>query len=97
MKTIDAITAYQAVLKLIDDPKPKCVLFSFALAKNRRVLEPIVQHYTTATANLSPDERKIHQDVEVTPDIYPLALSLFPERTDFGILDMIFPLIAGDE
>jgi hypothetical protein len=45
MKTLEAINAFQIILRLIDDPSPKSIKFSYALLKNRRALEPVVERY----------------------------------------------------
>lgn len=56
VKTLDAIAAFQAVQKLIDNPTAKSVAFSYALARNKRLLEPIVVQYNaTLTAQRDPD------------------------------------------
>jgi hypothetical protein len=51
VKTIEAINAFQAVQKLINDEAPKTIQFSYALVKNKRTLETVVQQYNLAIAD----------------------------------------------
>jgi hypothetical protein len=97
VKTLDAVIAYQAVLKLIDDPQTKCVMFSYALAKNRRILEPIVNAYDDALVDATQIEIDALQQTEISPDFYPICPSKFPANLAFDMVDKLYPLIAGDE
>jgi hypothetical protein len=69
VKTIEAIYAFQTVQKLINEETPKTVQFSYALIKNRRTLEAIVQRYNTAIADAyDPDlERLLAAWREIAP------------------------------
>lgn len=50
VKTIEAINAFQAVQRLINEATPKSIQFSYALVKNKRVLEAVVTQYNAAIA-----------------------------------------------
>jgi hypothetical protein len=51
VKIIEAINAFQAVQKLINEDTPKTIQFSYALVKNKRALEIVVQQYNAAIAD----------------------------------------------
>jgi hypothetical protein len=95
MNNFEAAVAFDAICDLIEHSQSNGVMFNYALARNRRILEPLVTHYRLSLLICDSDSAAELAQREITDQvIYPILLSWFPIDTNYQIIDLLYPLIA---
>jgi hypothetical protein len=97
MKYCEASVALDAIGNLLINPQPKSVMFTYALVRNRRALEPPVRSYRMALLTCDDEMAADWSQREVTlaDELLMFSLTWFPAETSFDNLDALYPLIVG--